>query len=85
MEPYKEADLACLTSLCEVMEQSRELENMKEDQVSEMKRDNMMVAFLYVWVVFWGGLTVWHSMRHSGGAREDKKEENTRKTGAKAD
>jgi hypothetical protein len=55
MEPYKEADLACLTSLCEVMEQSRELENMKEDQVSEMKRDNMMVAFLYVWVVFWGG------------------------------
>jgi hypothetical protein len=51
LEPHKDANLACPNRPRQAMEQDRELEKMKEDQPPGIRRDNMMVTLLQVFVV----------------------------------
>jgi hypothetical protein len=52
LEPHKDANLACLNRLRHAtMEQDRELEKVEEDQLSGIRRLNMMVTLLQVFGV----------------------------------
>jgi hypothetical protein len=51
LEPHKDANLACPNRPRQAMEQDGELEKMKEDQPPGIRRDNMMVTLLQVFVV----------------------------------
>jgi hypothetical protein len=74
LEPHKDANLACLNRLRQAtMEQDRELEKIEEDQLSAIRRLNMMVTLLQVFGVCCWSYVFWDTLYMAVVGKEEKK------------